>query len=47
MVDTWQGHTIDASVGACYYRLRDEDSQRFMEMVSFDTGESAADAGIH
>ena len=45
VVDTWQGHKIDMSVGAQYYKLADADSQRFMEKVSFDTGESAADAG--
>ena len=39
-----QGHKIDMSVGAQYYKLSDADSQRFMTMVSFDTGESAADA---
>ena len=44
VVDTWQGHKIDMSVGAQYYKLPDEDSQRFMTRVSFDTGESAADA---
>ena len=47
VVDTWQGHKIDMSVGAQYYKLFDEDSQRFMKMVSFDTGESAADADTH
>ena len=44
VVDTWQGHKIDMSVGAQYYKLADEASQDFMTMVSFDTGESAADA---
>ena len=44
VVDTWQGHKIDMSVGARYYKLSDADSQRFVTMVSFDTGESAADA---
>jgi len=46
VVDTWQGHKIDMSVGAQYYKLSDVDSQRFMKMVSFDTGEPAADVGI-
>ena len=44
--DTWQGHKIDMSVGAQYYKLPDVDSQRFMKMVSFDTGQSAADVDI-
>jgi len=44
VVDTWQGHKIDMSVGAQYYKLSDADSQRFMKMVSFDTGKSVADA---
>ena len=44
VVDTWQGHKIDMSVGAQYYKLPDTDSQRFMSKVSFDTGDSAANA---
>ena len=44
VVDIWQGHKIDLSVGAQYYKLSDEESQRFMRMVSFDAGKSAADA---
>ena len=44
VADTWQGHKIDMSVGAQYYKLSDLDSQRFMKLVSFDTSESAADA---
>ena len=37
VVDTWQGHRIDQTVGAQYYKLADADSQRFMNQVSFDT----------
>ena len=47
VVDIWQGHKIDMSVGAMYYKLSDEDSQRFMKMVSFDTGNSAPNADNH
>ena len=36
VVDTWQGHKIDMSVGAQYYKLSDADSQRFMAIVSFE-----------
>ncbi|WP_197439580.1 tyrosine-type recombinase/integrase [Calycomorphotria hydatis] len=36
VVDIWQGHQIDMSVGAQYYNLADEVSQRFMSTVNFD-----------
>lgn len=45
VVDTWLGHRSDRSMAAVYYRLKDEDSQRFMKKVPFGTGEPAADAG--
>ena len=45
VVDTWLGHRSDRSMAAVYYRLKDEDSQRFMAMVPFGTDVSAADAG--
>ena len=35
VVDVWQGHKIDMSVGAQYYKLSDEDSQKFMSRVPF------------
>lgn len=35
VVDVWQGHKIDMSVGAQYYKLSDEDSQQFMSRVPF------------
>lgn len=44
-VDTWLGHRSDRSMASVYYRLSDEDSRRFMEMVPFGTGEPAAVAG--
>jgi integrase len=45
VVDTWLGHHSDRSMAAVYYKLTDEDSQRFMTKVPFGTGEPAADAG--
>jgi integrase len=44
VVDAWQGHSPDRSAGSAYYKLSDTESQRFMTMVPFGTGESAADA---
>jgi integrase len=44
-IDAWLGHTTDKSMGAVYYKLRDEDSQGFMEKVPFGTDKSAVDAG--
>ncbi len=45
VVDTWQGHHGDQSVSARYYKLADDDSQKFMFQVPFGTGKPAADAG--
>jgi len=45
VVDAWQGHSPDRSAGSAYYKLSDKESQRFMKMVPFGTGMSAADAG--
>lgn len=44
VVDIWQGHKIDGTVGAQYYKLSEEESQRFMKMVSFDADEAEADS---
>ena len=44
VVDTWLGHTSDRSMAAVYYRLSDEESQRFMKQVPFGTSVSAANA---
>jgi integrase len=43
--DTWQGHKSDRSMAAVYYKLSDEESQRFTTQVPFGTGTPAADAG--
>ena len=45
VIDTWLGHASDRSMASVYYRLSDEDSQRFMLQVPFGTGKPAADAG--
>jgi integrase len=45
VVDAWLGHNSDRSMAAVYYRLSDEESQKFMLMVPFGTGASAASAG--
>jgi len=37
VVDTWLGHRSDQSMAAVYYRMSDEDSQRFMTEVPFGT----------
>ena len=44
VVDTWLGHQSDKSMGSVYYKLSDEDSQKFMLNVPLGTGKSAADA---
>jgi integrase len=38
VVDTWLGHRSDRSMAAVYYRLTEEDSQRFIAKVPFGTG---------
>ncbi|HTK75393.1 MAG TPA: tyrosine-type recombinase/integrase [Gemmataceae bacterium] len=45
VVDAWLGHSSDKSMAANYYKLTDEESQRFMDEVAFGTGMPAADAG--
>ena len=45
VVDAWLGHSSDKSMAANYYKLTDEESQRFMDEVPFGTGMPAADAG--
>lgn len=45
VVDTWLGHRSDKSMASVYYKLPDEDSQKFMLKVPLGTGEPAADAG--
>jgi integrase len=42
VVDTWLGHRSDTSMASIYYRLSDEDSQKFINQVPFGTGESPA-----
>jgi integrase len=42
IVDAWLGHTSDRSMAAVYYRLSDEESQKFMKLVPFGTRISAA-----
>lgn len=37
VVDTWLGHSSDQSMAAVYYRLSNEESQRFMTEVPFGT----------
>jgi integrase len=44
VVDTWLGHRTDKSMGSVYYKLTDEDSQKFILKVPLGTGASAADA---
>ena len=44
VIDGWMGHQFDRSMAAVYYRLRDEDSQSFMQKVPFGTGTTAASA---
>jgi integrase len=45
VVDAWLGHHGDKSMAAIYYKLQDEDSQRFMKQVPFGTRMPAADVG--
>jgi integrase len=45
VVDTWLGHHSDRSMAAVYYKLPDEDSQKFMLKVPLGAGWPAADAG--
>jgi len=45
VVDTWLGHRSDKSMASIYYKLSDEDSQRFMLKVPLGTGGPAADVG--
>ena len=45
VVDTWLGHRTDRSMASVYYKLSDEDSQKFMLKVPLGTGEPAADVG--
>jgi integrase len=45
VIDTWLGHRSDKSMAAVYYKLSDEESQKFMVRVPFGTGLPAADAG--
>ena len=47
VVDKWQDHSGDRrpTAGDLYYKLSDGDSQKFMNLVPFGTGKSAADAG--
>ena len=44
VVDTWLGHRSDRSMAAVYYKLKDEDSQRFMVKIPFGIGVPASDA---
>jgi integrase len=44
VVDTWVGHRTDKSMASVYYKLTDEDSQKFILKVPLGTGASAADA---
>lgn len=44
VVDTWLGHRTDKSMASVYYKLSDEDSQKFMLKVPLGTGEPVADA---
>jgi integrase len=44
VIDTWLGHRSDTSMASIYYRLSDEESQRFMKLVPFGAGQSASGA---
>lgn len=46
VIDTWLGHASDKSMAAVYYRLSDEESQKFMERVPFGASVSAAVAEV-
>jgi integrase len=45
VIDTWLGHRSDRSMASIYYRLSDEESQKFMTRVPFEGGAPAANAG--
>jgi integrase len=45
VVDTWLGHRSDKSMAAIYYKLSNEESQRFMVKVPFRKGSPSAEAG--
>ena len=45
VVNTWLGHRTDKSMGSVYYKLSNEDSQKFMLKVPLGTGEPTADVG--
>lgn len=45
VVDTWLGHRSDTSMASIYYRLSDEDSQKFINQVPFGAGEPPAHGG--
>jgi integrase len=45
VVDTWLGHRTDKSMASVYYKLSDEDSQKFMLKVPLGTGAPTADVG--
>jgi integrase len=42
-IDTWLGHRTDQSMAAVYYRLTDEESQKFMLEVPFGQVADGAD----
>jgi integrase len=44
VVDAWMGHQSDRSMGAVYYTLTEDDSQRFMKEVPFSLGSKAIEA---
>lgn len=45
VIDTWMGHWSDRSMASVYYKLADDESQKFMQLVPFGSGQPAADAG--
>ncbi len=36
-IDTWMGHKSDRSMGAVYYQLSNDQSQKFMQEINFDS----------
>jgi hypothetical protein len=46
VINAWQGHRPDRSVGSAYHKLSDAESQRFMKMVPFGTGKRSVAAGV-
>jgi integrase len=44
-VDDWLGHAGDRSMSAIYYKLSDQDSQRFMKQVPCGTSVPTAYVG--